>query len=87
MAKREKFQVDKSATILKGSGAQGKEGARTERFFYVLKKRNFGCLKPQELDHKFQFPGRTPYFISVDNFHGSGQEGVGLVGQALHLSL
>lgn len=53
MAERDKPQVDKSAITLKGSGAQGKEGAQTGCLFFSPKEAyNFRCLKPQELDHK-----------------------------------
>ena len=86
MAKWDKSQVDKSAITLKGSGAQGKEGAQIECLFLSPKEAyNFGCLKPQESDHNPAVSRRTTYF-SVDNFHGSGQEGIGLADCPLHLS-
>lgn len=52
MAKWDESQVDKSAITLKGSGAQGKEGADCRPLLSPKEAYNFGCLKPQESDHK-----------------------------------
>ena len=53
LAQWDKSQVDKSAITLKGSGAQGKEGAQIACLFLSPKEAyNFGCLKPQESDQK-----------------------------------